>query len=230
VIGLLLPSLIGAIAALALRGQSRNSGGLRFEWWGLVVVAFGVELILFDPPVNSLPLAHTYGPWICMATRIALLVAVLRNVRSRTAPSLACVVMAVGIGLNAIVIVANGGYMPQSRAAAITVWGPERVAADLSSGRFENTRPIDADSRLTQLGDVLPQPRWLPLPNVVSIGDVVLALGMAGWIFASLGGLGATGDGSDARSVADVELGEDVLDVGFDGLHRNHQLVGDSLI
>jgi hypothetical protein len=45
---------------------------------------------------------------------------------------------------------------------------------------------MSSDSRLPWLGDILPLPSWLPRANVLSIGDVVLALGVGGWIFASV--------------------------------------------
>jgi hypothetical protein len=227
VVGLLLPACIAAIAGMALRKQPARYGGVQFAWWGLVVAAFAVELVLYNPPVDSTPLARTYGPWVWMVTRFALLTAVLRNARFRGAWSRACLVMALGMTLNTAVIVANGGYMPQSLAAAEAVWGPDVVRARADSGQLQNTRPIDADSRLTWLGDTLPEPAWLPRPNVLSIGDVVLALGMAGWIFSGLRAVRASDDGGDTGAVPDIELREDVLHVRFDGFHRNHELLGD---
>jgi hypothetical protein len=38
--------------------------------------------------------------------------------------------------------------------------------------------------RLTWLGDVIPQPGWLPQANLISVGDVLLSLGAAGCAFA----------------------------------------------
>jgi hypothetical protein len=187
VIGLLLPSCLAAIAGVVLRGRSARFRGFHFEWWGLVVAAFAIELALYNPPIDTLPAAQLFGPWLWVLTRMALLIAVLRNARVARAWSAACLLMALGIALNTAVIVANGGYMPQSPAAAASVWGADGVRAEAESARLQNVRLMDADSRLNWLGDVLPEPTWLPRPNVLSIGDVVLALGMAGWIFSSLG-------------------------------------------
>jgi len=33
------------------------------------------------------------------------------------------------------------------------------------------------------IGLLIAEPSWLPRPNVLSIGDVLLAFGMAGWVF-----------------------------------------------
>jgi Family of unknown function (DUF5317) len=227
VVGLLLPACIAAITGMALRQRPVRYRGVQFAWWGLVVAAFAVELVLYNPPIDSMPLARTYGPWVWVGTRIALLAAVLRNARVRGVWSGACLVMVLGMTLNTAVIVANGGYMPQSPAAAEAVWGPEVVRARVDSGRLQNTRPMDGDSQLTWLGDTLAEPSWLPRPNVLSIGDVVLALGMAGWIFRGLRALHTSYERGDTGAVPDVELREDVLHVRFDGFHRNHELLGD---
>lgn len=72
--------------------------------------------------------------------------------------------------LNFIVIAANRGVMPASRAA--------RATAGLKvSGGFENSARI-ADANLAFLGDVFALPSWLPLANVFSIGDVLLVVGI----------------------------------------------------
>jgi hypothetical protein len=39
------------------------------------------------------------------------------------------------------------------------------------------------ESRLTWFGDVLPEPAWLPLHNVMSVGDVLLASGIAAILY-----------------------------------------------
>ena len=224
--GLLFPTLLAAIAGRVFRGKSARFEGFTFSWWALVIAAFGIELALYNPPIDSLPLAATYGPWLWVLTRIALLLAVARNARARGAWAVPCLVAAVGIGLNTVVIVANNGYMPQSATAATAVWGPAATTTVVNNDRLENTRLIDEDSRLTWLADVLPEPTWVPRPNVVSIGDVLLAMGVAAWTFSRLRGVEPSGEGGDPRSIADVELREDVLHMRFNRLHRNKQLAG----
>jgi hypothetical protein len=230
VTGILLPSVLAAAAGLVLRRKSARFGDFRFAWWGIVLVAFGIELALYNPPVDSMPLAVTFGPWVWVASRIALLGAVARNVRLRGSWSIPCLVLGLGIALNTVVIVANDGYMPQSVSAATSVWGVRAAGQEVEPGRLQNTRPMDSDSRLSWLGDVLPQPTWLPRPNVLSIGDVLLAVGMAGWIFSNLRGVEPTSQCGDPSSVADVEFGEDVFHMRLNRLDRNKQVVGNRAI
>ncbi|MGZ8620462.1 MAG: DUF5317 domain-containing protein, partial [Actinomycetota bacterium] len=78
----------------------------------------------------------------------------------------------VGVGAicNLLPILANGGVMPASAHAL------ELAGASTDPGVFTNSTVL-TDPKLLFLGDVLAIPRSLPLANVLSIGDVVIALG-----------------------------------------------------
>jgi hypothetical protein len=76
----------------------------------------------------------------------------------------------VGGVLNFVVIVANDGVMPASRAAEITAGLDPR-------GGFENSAAV-AHAHLAFLGDVFALPAELPLANVFSVGDVLLVVGI----------------------------------------------------
>src|ERR1700716_4237938 len=78
-LGLLAPTFIAVVAASFLSGSLRELFETRVRWWPVVLVAFGVELGLFNPPMNSQVWAIQLGPWIWLATKLALLAALLRN-------------------------------------------------------------------------------------------------------------------------------------------------------
>ena len=78
--------------------------------------------------------------------------------------------IALGAGLNLLVIAANGGVMPADPGAL------ERAGLPTVSGEFENSAAL-ANPRLPFLGDVFAIPASLPFANVFSIGDVVLLVG-----------------------------------------------------
>lgn len=81
--------------------------------------------------------------------------------------------IAAGLLLNLVVIAANGA-MPVSLAAAGRAG---LTAADLSLAQDGLREPVDEDTRLRWLGDVIPFA--LPLrPQVVSPGDVLVASGV----------------------------------------------------
>lgn len=152
----------------------------------MLLAAFAVELVLYNPPVNRLDWAIAAGPSIWVLSKLLMLAVLARNAVVDGFSLPAWMVIFVGIGLNTLAIVANGGHMPQSPEAAAAVWGADYVRGDTYSGRLENVTWMGPDSRLPWLCDILPLPRWLPQPNVLSIGDVLLALGVGGWIFTSV--------------------------------------------
>ncbi len=73
-----------------------------------------------------------------------------------------------GAGANTLAIVFNGGVMPAAAAAL-------RIAHLSEHGGFQNSAPV-AHPTLLWLGDVIPVPG--PLPNVLSVGDCLIFVGM----------------------------------------------------
>jgi hypothetical protein len=76
-------------------------------------------------------------------------------------------IIGLGAFLNALVITVNGGQMAASRTA-------ERLAGLHLGAGFENSAPL-AHPHLLWFGDVIPWPG--PLPNVLSIGDLLIYSG-----------------------------------------------------
>jgi hypothetical protein len=179
-LGLLAPTFAAVIAALCLSGSLCTLVTTRVRWWPAVLVAFAIELVLYNPPVNGQGWAIQVGPWIWLGTKLALLAALLRN--AWPGPRWAWLVAAVGVALNTFVIALNDGHMPQAAEAAIAVWG----ASHIDPSRLQNVAPMRPDTVLPWLADVLPQPAWIPRPNVVSVGDLLLAAGIAAWVFGAM--------------------------------------------
>ena len=78
---------------------------------------------------------------------------------------------ALGAALNLLAIAANGGVMPASPAAMAR-------AGLADDPGFQNSAVL-ADPRLAFLGDVFAIPASWPLSNVFSVGDVLIAVGLA---------------------------------------------------
>jgi diguanylate cyclase (GGDEF)-like protein len=132
-----------------------------------------------------------------------MLAVLARNANLDTSARPGWALAALGVGLNTVAIVANQGHMPQSPEAAAAVWGAAYVHPDTYAGRLENVSWMGPDTLLPWLCDVLPLPRWLPRANVLSVGDVLLAVGVAVWIFGVLHARGrAPGRGQAQRPPA----------------------------
>lgn len=80
-------------------------------------------------------------------------------------------VVALGGALNVIAIAANGGVMPAGPAAA-------RSAGIGATEEFVNSG-VQENPRLLFLGDIWAIPEGWPFANVFSIGDVIIAIGVA---------------------------------------------------
>jgi Family of unknown function (DUF5317) len=89
---------------------------------------------------------------------------------NRHLPGMALV--AVGFALNLAAILANGGVMPASPAALAGAGLPPDEPG------YQNSAAL-ADPRLAFLGDVFHIPAAWPLSNVFSVGDVLIAVGVA---------------------------------------------------
>ena len=68
--------------------------------------------------------------------------------------------------------------MPASRSAL------EASGWHARSGHFANSAVVD-QPRLAYLGDVFATPSWLPVQSVYSIGDVVIVIGVAVFLYAT---------------------------------------------
>ena len=150
-------------------------------WWPVAVGSLALQLVLHNPPIDRQPWAIRFGPLIWVACLFALFGVLVRNAWLARNDRPAWLIAAVGVGLNLLVVTANAGYMPQSAEARQAVHGA--VAAPNADQKLRNVLPITDSTRMSVLGDVIPEPTWLPNANVISIGDVVLGLGLACWAY-----------------------------------------------
>jgi len=171
-IGLLLGFLFGgrvdALVNVRLRFALLLVGALAVRYGTQIAIASGV------PFADALRL-----PLYAIAFGV-LVVALWLN---RSQPGL-LVVMG-GVASNAVAILVNGGYMPVYL-PALTAAG--LTTADLSPS-FNVALPTSLDLqfllRAGPLGDIIPFP-VPPLINVVSLGDVLMTIGLGWFVFATL--------------------------------------------
>ncbi len=172
--------LLGILVGIAAGGSLGNLANVRLRrmWLLLVAVAlrYGTEALL----TAGVPLVETLRlPLLTLS--FAILLAALWTNRTHPGLSLAFV----GILLNAVVIVVNGGYMP--------VWEPSLIAAGFrpedASTAIHILMPATLDAsfllRLGPLADIIPVPVAY-IQNVASVGDTFLGAGLAFFLFAAL--------------------------------------------
>jgi hypothetical protein len=158
----------GLVVGRLVGGHMEGIAEVRFRWWGLALGGLSVQALLFAPPVAAA--VGFAGPALYVASTVAVLAALLRNIRL---PGFR--IIAVGACLNLVVIAANGGYMPSSPEAWLALNG---VAA-LPTSDYTNSALAGAATAFPYLGDILVLPRPLPLANVLSFGDILIGVGAA---------------------------------------------------
>jgi hypothetical protein len=187
VIGLLSPSLAAIVVAVL---HNRSLAGItrqRIAAWPFGLAAFCAELALTSTPLGQHEFGMVWGSTVWVGALITMVLVLARNAWvCSSASRFAWTVAAVGVLLNVVVVVANDGHMPQSQEARImAAASAERVAGLASEPGWRNVAPMTGETRLTWLGDVFPEPAWLPLHNVMSLGDLLLASGMAAFVYLS---------------------------------------------
>ena len=171
---------LGLVLGLLLGGRLERLAETRLRYLGLLFVAvilrFGTEVLLGAGGFGVVEALRV--PLFGLAYAL-LLVTLWHN---RGYPGLALAF--VGVASNAIVIMANGGYMP--------VWLPALQASGLPTNlqsplhtMLSTGAGADFYLHLGPLADVVPFPIW-PLQNVASVGDVFLSAGLAIFLFATI--------------------------------------------
>jgi hypothetical protein len=155
--------VIGLVLGFLLGGRLANLASIDFRWPWVAIGGFAVQVLLFSDAVGAA--VGQLGPPIYVASTAAVLVAVIRNVRI---PGLA--VVALGAASNLLAIVSNGGFMPASPGAFAA------LGRDLGTG-FTNSTIVESPA-FEPLTDVFALPAWMPLANVFSVGDVLIAVGV----------------------------------------------------
>jgi MFS family permease len=156
----LLPSLVlGLLFAVLLGGRLERLLEIRLRGSWLVFAAVGSQVVIF----SGVSLSAGVRDGIHLFSYVLLTLFTLVNLRFKS-----LFVFTTGMLMNAVAIAANGGKMPVAGGAA--------VAAQLRAAASTNVAIVHGN--LWFLGDVFALPRDLPLTNVFSVGDVLIAVGM----------------------------------------------------
>ena len=170
---LLLAVGLSIALAIARGGRLSRLGEVSFRLGWLALLAFALQLVIIYAPLPQNPGWQSPRVWLLLGSYVLLIAVVVAN---RKLPGFWLV--ALGLGLNLLAMLANGGYMPVT-AEALQRAGLAQLALGAEPGaRVVNSKDVLVArewARLWILGDVLAI-RW-PLKTVFSIGDVFLAGG-----------------------------------------------------
>jgi MFS family permease len=172
IVGLAL--LVGVLIAAALGANLTRLADLRFRGSGLVFAALAIQAGIFTPLRDHVP-----GGWdrpLHVLSYLMILGFFALNIR---VPAF----WLVGFGLlaNTSVIFANGGRMPVSADAWRASGGDLSTFAP--SGFADNNVLAGTGTHLRWLSDVFAVPPEIPLATVLSVGDLLIVIGMVAFVY-----------------------------------------------
>ncbi len=158
--------VVGVIVGVAARlrgGSLHELAETTFRWTPLLVagLVFQIVFLYWDPAW----LGDGGGLAIILLSNLSVAVWLVVN---RALPGL--LIAGIGMALNVLVITANGAMPVLERSAEAA-----GITQSLEDASLKH-EPLDDDTVLPWLGDAIPVP---PFKEVLSVGDVVLALGLA---------------------------------------------------
>lgn len=177
----------GVLAGVVAGGRISALADLHIRWLGIALGGLAFQAALFSEPVAER--VGSAGPILYVISTLVVFAVLLRNLDLPGLP-----VVAIGATLNLLAIVANGGYMPSDPAAWQALTGIAAVPTD----DFSNSMLMGPGTALPWLADIFVLPRPIPFANVFSLGDVVIAVGIAWCVVSSM----RQPDASDWRRVA----------------------------
>ncbi len=158
---------------LLLGGRLSTLAGLRLRAVWLFYVAVGLQIVAFPSGVLPWSMGDVAARILWVASYACLGAAVAGNYRLRGA-----LVVALGMLMNLEAIIANRGHMPAL---------PYALRAAGIDGHLHNNSIAAAHPHLAWLVDRWVVPGWIPLGNVFSAGDVVIALGAFVLVLGAMG-------------------------------------------
>ena len=171
--------LVTGLGLSSWRGHPYRVPTLRYIW--LVFLGFLPQFLAI-----YLGRTHVLIPdWLAaISILLSLLLLFIFAWFNRHLPGMS--ILMIGLVLNMIVMIMNGGFMPINPHTAEQLIGPERMASLEFGSRFgykDILLPL-SETRLEWLADRFLLPNWLPYQVAFSLGDVFIAFG-AFWILAS---------------------------------------------
>jgi hypothetical protein len=193
VVLVLLAVTAGVAAGYAGRGRLRHLIEIRPQRSRLLLTAIGLA-------VAGVFTSWLWEPALSVSAALSgLVVAFYAGVNRRHRGA---VLVALGLVVNSIVLLANGAVPVSTEAAA-------RAGTDVVTRTFGRpTVPIGDDTRLAPLGRVIPV-AFPPRPEVVSPGDIAVAAGLAVIVSTGMTGTSTQRRRRDEHATIGAEHGDD---------------------
>ena len=158
--------------ALIRKGKLGRLADLPLKRIELIILGFLIQFSLVFLGQRDLPLLVKWGAYLHILSYLLLLVSMWYNRHIGEMK-----IIGLGILINFIVILANGGQMPVSVDALVKAHLEDFLPL-LGSKTYVIHTILEENTQLKFLADVIPLPPPYPRPRVLSIGDIIMAVGL----------------------------------------------------
>lgn len=167
------PSLLSIIVAKLRHGKFSNLSNVNFSGYFLFIGAFLLQGLLAFLKSSDYSVINyfisNYSYFMILLSYTMMIVASLINFRK-----VYMRLFLIGIILNFIVIMANGGKMPVYFSPRLNI---EETVIEEREYDIIHTG-VDENTKLVFLADIITIPKPYPLPKILSIGDVFIMAGV----------------------------------------------------
>ncbi|HDN84618.1 MAG TPA: hypothetical protein ENG47_02515 [Candidatus Aerophobetes bacterium] len=164
--------IVSVIIAFLRGGRFKRLAEIDLKRAELIVISFGIQYILVRAGESGSIWVQKWGVYLYVFSYILLLVSIWYNRHIKE-----MLVFGLGIITNFTVIVANGGHMPVSL-EALKKAGMAYLLPLLQSKTYIIHTLMNPKTRLKFLADIIPLPPPYPRPRVLSVGDIIMGIGV----------------------------------------------------
>lgn len=168
------PIILSFIVAKIRKGKIRNIERIKLKGWYFFILAaliqLAISLIKGFGLDSRIELINKYFIVLHTLTYFLLIIGIILNIKTNSMK-----LFILGLTLNLIVILFNGGKMPVSQEGIKGIDNyielPERQL-DIKH------KAITQDTKLVYLADIIMISRPYPLPKIISVGDILIMIGV----------------------------------------------------
>jgi uncharacterized membrane protein (Fun14 family) len=164
--------IFGLIVGFLRRGSLRGFLDVRLKYGWMFPILLVVQLVMYRLQ-NQYDWAASMSTYMFMLVYIIGFVFLWLNRKER-----GFIILMIGAFLNFLVMLVNGGRMPVSLEAAQAVLDPFYAETLRSGVVYGKHVALTSSTHLAFLGDIIPLTKPYYKEQVISIGDVVMGIGI----------------------------------------------------
>lgn len=174
---MMLESISLALIAGKLKGgKFRNISSVYLKGWYLIVICFIIETLSVFLRLNTTGtlsnFLNKYYTYANIVIYVIMMVLICLNIQYK-----GMVIILIGSFLNFVAILLNGGKMPVSQNALVNASMMHQLGLFKHNLLLTHTLITDK-TRLFILSDIIPIPKPYPINKVISIGDIIIDIGI----------------------------------------------------